>query len=104
MSDNLKEISMETRLVANPNMVLREEGEEEGAILFDPDTGSVRILNLTAAAIYKLLDGRRTLSEVRKILQERFEKMDAVAEAQIMQLVRELHRIGVVGVVTELPK
>ena len=103
MGDNIQEITMETKLSANPNLVLREE-EEGGAILFDPETGSVRLLNSTAAAIYKLLDGRRMLSAVKEALKEGFDNLGADAEKQIMDLVRELHRMGAVGTIAEFPK
>lgn len=103
MEDNIQEITMGTQLSANPNLVLREE-EEGGAILFDPDTGSVRLLNSTAAAIYKLLDGRRTLSEIEEILKKEFDNLGADAETQILDLVRELHRMGAVGTIAEFPK
>lgn len=96
-----KEVTKETKLVVNPMMVLREEAEE-GAILFDPDSGSVRILNQTATAIWKLLDGRRTLSEVVEALKEQFAEMDANAEDQVLALVGELYRVGAIGTITEL--
>ena len=103
MGDNLPEITMETKLSANPGLVLREE-EEGGAILFDPDTGSVRLLNSTAAAIYKLLDGRRMLSEIEEILKKEFDHPGADAEKQIMDLIRELLRMGAIGTRVEFPK
>jgi len=103
MNDFPQGISMGTRLVVNPNMVLREE-DDECAILFDPTSGSVRILNLTAVTIWKLLDGQRTLSEVMDALRERFEDMDADAEDQVMGLVRGLCRVGALGTMAELSK
>jgi hypothetical protein len=103
MKDFPQGISMETRLVVNPNMVLREE-DDECAILCDPDSGSIRILNLTAVAIWKLIDGQRTLSEVMEALRESFEDMDRNVEDQVMGLVRELCRVGALGTMAELSK
>lgn len=96
-------ISMGTRLVANPKLVLREEGEE-GAVLFDPDTGMVRLLNSTAAAIYGLIDGRRTVSEIGEVLRRRYDEFGTDAETQVMGLLDRWHRSGIVGNAAEVPK
>ncbi len=103
MKNSSEAISMETRLIPNPDMVLREE-DDDCALLFNPDSGSVQILNLTAATIWNLLDGQRRLSEVMAILKERFEEMDSNAEDQILQLVRELHQTGALATLTEVSK
>jgi hypothetical protein len=92
---------METRLMVNPNLVLREEGDE-GALLYDPDTGAVRILNLTAVAVWKLLEAERTASEVIRALKEQFEGLDGEAEEQVLQMVRELQRLGALNTVEKL--
>ena len=94
-------ISLDTRLVVNPTMVLREE-DDACAILFDPDSGRVRILNTTATAVWKLIDGKRTLSEAIELLEDQFEGMDAEAEDQVLALVGELIRMGALGTITEL--
>ena len=103
MKDTSQAISMETRLVPNPDIVFREEDDDCG-LLFDPESGSVRVLNLTAASIWKSLDGQRTLSEIMEGLKEEFEDMDSNAEDQALRLIQELHRIGVVGTLAEVPK
>lgn len=89
------------RLIANPMMVLREE-DDSAAILFDPDTGAVRVLNMTAVAIWKLLDGTRTFDQLLVALADEFNGMDADAEQQVMRLLNSLAEIGAVGMVTEL--
>jgi hypothetical protein len=96
-------ISVDARLVVNPNMVFREEADD-CALLFDPDSGSVKVFNPTASAIWKLLDGKRTLSEVIGVLREEFEDMDAKAEEQVLKLVEELYQVGAIGTMTELSK
>ena len=89
--------------MVNPNMVLREEGDE-GAILFDPDSGAVRVLNCTAVAVWKLLEQERTVKEILGELRDQFEDVDAEAEEQVLGLVQELVRIGAVGTVGELSR
>ena len=96
MSKAKPSITLQTALVPKPTLFLREE-DEEGGILFDPDTGAVRVLNRPAAETWKLLDGRRTLAEVIMALKKRFHGMDADAEKQVLELAQDLHRLGAVG-------
>jgi len=98
MAKEAPQIALDTQVVLNPNMVLREEGDE-GAILFDPDSGAVRVLNLTATTIWKLLEQERTLRQIMAALREQFEGMDEQAEEQVLGLVRELVRLGALGTV-----
>ena len=99
MTPTIADLPADARLIANPNMVLREE-DDDAALLFDPDTGAVRILNVTAVAVWKLLDGRRDLGQIIAALREQFDEMDAEAEAQVVQLLNDCHAIGAVGTVT----
>jgi len=102
MSTIKPEISMSSVLTLNPLLVLREE--DDGALLFDPETGDVRILNPTAVAVCKLLDGRRTLANVLEDLGEIFEGMDANAGGQVLALACDLYKIGAIGTLTELTR
>jgi hypothetical protein len=97
MDDPVESITLQTRLTTNPNVFLREE-EDEAGILYDPDTGSVRILNATAVDVWKLLDGRRSVAQVIGALQEVYDGLDETAESQVLKLVRELYRVGALGV------
>ena len=96
MNELSQQITLQTVLTPNPNLFLREENNR-GGILFDPDTGSVRILNITAAETWKLLDGRRSLNQVIEALKEKFDGVDASAEDKLLELVRQLLRVGAVG-------
>lgn len=40
----------------NPDVVLREE-DEDGALLFNPDTSEVRVLNATGLFVWRMCDG-----------------------------------------------
>jgi PqqD family protein of HPr-rel-A system len=101
MNQRSDEAPMQTRWLLNPNMVLREEGGQ-GAILYDPDSGAVHLLNLTAASICRLLDGQRTVVDVIEALKAQFDGMDAEAEAQVRDSLQSLQRLGAVGIVQEL--
>ena len=89
-------ISLESRLVTNPNLVLRVE-EDDCGLLFDPDSGEVRVLNRSAVEIWKLLDGRRSLSELLTALGDIFEGMGPEAEAQVLGTVNCLVDAGAVA-------
>lgn len=102
MDDPSQSISLESRLATSPNLVLREEGD--CALLYDPETGAVRVLNATAVAVWKLLDGRRTLAEVVDALRESFSDMDDNAPEQVLKLARGLYRHGAFGTLTEPKK
>ena len=75
------EVTLESRLITNPGLVLREE-DDGAALLYDPETGAVRILNGSAVAIWKLLDGKRSLAGVVAALREIYDGVDEQAEGQ----------------------
>jgi len=100
MAQTIADLPAGTCLIADPNLVLREE-EDDAALLFDPETGSVRVLNATAVAVWKLLDGKRDLVQIMAVLNQEFEGLDADAKQQVMELLEQLLSIGAVGT---LPK
>jgi len=93
MNDSTSVIDHQTRLMANPNMVLRVE-DDDCAILFDPDAGSVRILNVTAAAVWQLLDGERSVDDILVRLRDMYSGFETASEAQVFKLLSELQSFG----------
>ena len=93
MKDN---ISLESRLVTNPNLVLRVEDDDCG-LLFDPDAGTVKVLNRSAVEIWKLLDGQRSLGELIIALGDVFDEMGPESESQVLQTVDSLLQVGAVA-------
>jgi hypothetical protein len=89
-------IDLNSRLAVNPNLVLREE-DDDCALLFDPDRGTVQLLNRTAVEVWKRLDGQRSLKEILLSLDEIFAGVDDSAEEQVLQLARSLADLGAVG-------
>jgi hypothetical protein len=89
-------ISLESRLMTNPNLVLRVEDDDCG-LLFDPDAGTVKVLNRSAVEIWKLLDGQRSLGELIIALGDVFDEMGPEAESQVLQTVDSLMQIGAVA-------
>lgn len=93
MNDLIRAIDPAVRLTTNPNMVLRIE-DDDCAILFDPDAGRVRVLNVTAAAVWGLVDGQRSVAEILAELRATYDGFDAAAEAQVLALLAELQGLG----------
>ena len=97
MNDNLLKIDLNTRLAVNPNLVLRVEDDDCG-LLFDPDSGTVQMLNDTAIEIWQRLDGKKTLREILNSLQQVYAEISPEADQQVLQLVNQLAAMGAVGV------
>ena len=83
--------------MTNPNLVLRVE-EDDCGLLFDPDSGEVKVLNRSAVEIWNLLDGQRSLRDLLTALGEIFDGMGPEAEAQVLQTVDSLMQVGAVAV------
>lgn len=60
------------RYAKNPDVVLREV-EEDGGLLFNPDTNSVRILNETGLFVWNMCDGSHDLTSIITAVQAAFE-------------------------------
>lgn len=92
-------IALQSRMIRNPDIGLREE-DEDGGLIFSPDTREVKVLNSTALLIWKLCDGKRTLSDIIAEVREEF---DGISEDQLSEDVKEfvttLIDIGFIGTV-----
>lgn len=91
--------SLAVRYARNPDVVLREE-DEDGGLLFNPDTNQVRVLNTTGLFIWKQCDGSRNLDEIVHALQESFEDvpLDRV-DQDVREFVEEMVASGFIGTV-----
>jgi hypothetical protein len=63
MEEYLKNIE---RLSQNTDCIFREE--EDGAFLFDPETGNLKFIN----NIYQLCDGRMTVGDITSLVIENY--------------------------------
>ena len=96
MNEQPLTIDFDSRLAVNPNLVLRIE-DDDCALLFDPDSGSVQMLNATAVDIWQSLDGKRTLRQILETLSESYDEMGPEAEQQVLNIVKSLALLGAVG-------
>jgi hypothetical protein len=89
--------------LCNPDVALREE-DEDGGLLFNPDTNQVKVINTTGLFIWKQCQRARRLDEIVVALQDAFEDVPA---DQVVQDVKEfvdfMVATGFIGV-TELPE
>lgn len=63
-------MQQESYLTANPDIVCRAEGDE--ALLYDPVTDDVRVLNATGLSLWTLCDGRHTREDLIEHLAAEF--------------------------------
>ncbi|MBD3239375.1 MAG: HPr-rel-A system PqqD family peptide chaperone [Chitinivibrionales bacterium] len=90
---------MERKLVANPEIVFQEE--VDGALLFNPRNGEIKLVNPTGALLFRLLDGTRSKGELAERLMREYdvESRDE-AEADVDAFLCEMERMGLVGALT----
>jgi len=82
-------------LAANPEIVFRPEGDE--AILFNPDTGGIMLLNETGAFIYQLLDGEHDEEGIVARLMDAYEVGREEAAADLAGFLERLAAAGLAG-------
>lgn len=85
-------------LVRNPDVVLREE-DPDGALLFNPDTNQIRVINSTGLFIWKHCDGKKDLPEIVSSLKKSFESVPAAeVEGQVKTFVDDMRANGFLGI------
>ncbi|MGV8040813.1 MAG: PqqD family peptide modification chaperone [Thermoanaerobaculaceae bacterium] len=90
-----------SRLLVNPEVVLREE-DADGALLFNPDTNRIRVLNSTGVFVWHLCDGTRDLPAVARAVKAGFEGApDDEVEQHVREFVEEMVNTGFIGVLVE---
>jgi len=88
-----------SRYSRNPDVVLREE-DEDGALLFNPDTDRIRVLNATGLYIWKLCDGSHDLTRLVLAMRGAFAEIpeDAVT-GHVQAYLDDMVRAGFIGTV-----
>ena len=88
------------RVVASPHAVLREEFDD-WAVLFHSLTGEAKGVDPVGVAVWKAIDGRRTLAEIAALIQAACEDAPSTVLEDTIAFVRDLHRHLFVEVVPE---
>jgi hypothetical protein len=88
----------DTRYLVNPDVSCREEGPD-GALLFNPDTDQVVVINTTGLLIWQGLGEPRTEMGIVRFIEERCEgvPVDEVAQ-DVSEFIEELVDKGFVGI------
>ena len=77
-------------------VVLREEFDE-WAVLYNPDTSDAVGINPVGVAIWKLLDGKHSLTEIAAEVQARFEEVPESAADDLVAFIHNLEERGFVA-------
>jgi hypothetical protein len=87
----------EVRLIQNPEVILREV-DEDGALLFNPDTNRVRVVNRTGLFIWNLCEKGLDLPSILSELREAFDQVpEAEVPDQVTGYLSEMVRSGFIG-------
>ena len=85
------------RYIRNPDAVLRDQ-DEDGGLLFNPDTNQVKVLNTTGLFIWQQCDGTRDLAAIATAMQEAFDGVPADEVAQdVQEFVKGMVESGFIG-------
>jgi len=82
--------------IANPLVVLREEFDD-WAVLFNPDTAYAVGTNPVGVAVWKRLDGKRSLEDIVSEIKNNFEDTPETASEEIAAFVNKLAENGFMG-------
>ncbi len=88
------------RPIANPVVVLREEFDD-WAVLFNPDTADAVGTNPIGVAVWKRLDGKKSLEAILSDIKNSFEDTPDSALKEIAAFVDTLAESGFVGLELE---
>lgn len=85
-------------LVRNPDVILREE-DPDGALLFNPDTNQIRVINPTGLFIWKQCDGRKDLPAIVAALKNAFAGVPGKkVDNEVKAFVDDMRANGFLGV------
>lgn len=81
----------------NPDVVLREE-DEDGGLLFNPDTNQVKVVNTTGLFIWKQFAAPNQPESVAAAVQTNFEEAaPEVVQADLKEFLDEMIQSGFIG-------
>lgn len=91
---------MSVRYTIGDCITCREEGPD-GALLYDPDTDRVQVMNYTALRIFRLCDGTRTAAEIAEALAEEFDDVPATVADDVADMLRRMETFGFLRPIAE---
>ena len=89
------------KYITNPDVVLREE-DEDGALLFNPDTNQIKVLNPTGLFIWQLCDGNNNLPSIVAAMREAFDDVpEDQVTSHVTEFIDEMTAAGFIGIVED---
>ena len=83
--------------IRNPDVVLRDE-DQDGALLFNPDTNLVKVINATALFIWQQCDGKADLTTIVAAMKDAFDEVpDEQVIPQVQAFIDEMSAGGFIG-------
>ena len=93
-----KVLNVKVSLIRNPDVVLREE-DPDGALLFNPDTNQIRVINTTGLFVWKHCDGKKDLPAIVSALKKTFANVpETEVDGQVKAFVDDMKANGFLGV------
>ena len=89
-------MKLSSKPISNPVVVLREEFDD-WAVLFNPDTANAVGINPVGVALWKLMDGNRTLEDLVDEIKDRYSEVPDAAIEDLTTFVENLAENGFVG-------
>ena len=86
--------------IANPIVVLREEFDD-WAVLFNPDTAEAVGTNPVGVAVWKRMDGKRSIEDIVSEIKNSFEDPPEAVFQEIGAFINRLAENGFVGLELE---
>jgi hypothetical protein len=88
------------KYIKNPDVVLREEEEEVGGLLYNPDNNQVQVLNSTGLFIWNTCDGSRGITEIVDYLKENFDEVpEDQVNTQVETFIEQMIASSFIGIV-----
>ena len=89
------------RYLRNPDVVIREE-DPDGALVFNPDTDQIKVLNQTGFFIWQLCDGSHDKEGIVRCVRESFDKVpEDQVSGQVEDFVNDMLSAGFIGTAEE---
>jgi hypothetical protein len=90
-------MKQQSEYLVNPDVVLREE-DPDGALLFNPDTNSVKVLNTSGLFIWKLCRAKQTQSSLISAIKDQFQDVpEQQVEADVRNFLTQMTESGFLG-------
>jgi len=79
--------------------------EKEGAFLFNPETGDLKVLNVVGAMIWEMCDGKHTEDSILENISSTFKDVArADLEKDIKSFIKDIENRGLIGYIYEEDK